>query len=69
MIKFDIKLLITLSLIISSCSSLDLLKQSYKNFSHSTSTDYYIVQSGDSIWSIGLNLNLDTEQLLSLIHI
>ena len=64
MIKFDIKLLITLSLIISSCSSLDLLKQSYKNFSHSNSTDYYIVQSGESIWSIGLNLNLDTEQLI-----
>ena len=64
MIKFDTKLLITVSLIISSCSSLDLLKQSYKNFSHSVLTDYYIVQSGDSIWSIGLNLNLDTEQLI-----
>ena len=29
-----------------------------------TSNDYYIVQQGDSIWSIALNLNLDTELLI-----
>ena len=64
MIKFEKIILIILILIISSCTSLDSLKQSYKNFLPLTSNDYYIVQPGDSIWSIALNLNLDTELLI-----
>ena len=63
MIRFDKKILLVLFLIISSCSSLDSLKQSYKNFL-SSSEESYIVQPGDSIWSIAINFNLDSEQLI-----
>ena len=63
MIRFDKKILLVLILIISSCSSLDSLKQSYKNLL-SSSEESYIVQPGDSIWSIALNFNLDSEQLI-----
>jgi murein DD-endopeptidase MepM/ murein hydrolase activator NlpD len=64
MIRFDTKLLIILISTISSCSSLDVLKQSYKNFSAPPIGEYYVVQQGDSIWSISINLNLDAELLI-----
>ncbi len=64
MIKFDTKLLMILTFIISSCSSLDALQQSYKNFLPSRSTESYIVQPGDSIWSIAINFNIDSELLI-----
>ena len=63
MIRFDKKILLVLILIISSCSSLDSLKQSYKNLL-SSAEESYIVQPGDSIWSIAINFNLDSEQLI-----
>ena len=63
MIRFDKKILLVLILIISGCSSLDSLKQSYKNLL-SSSEESYIVQPGDSIWSIAINFNLDSEQLI-----
>ena len=63
MIRFDKKKLLVLILIISSCSSLDSLKQSYKNLL-SSGEESYIVQPGDSIWSIAINFNLDSEQLI-----
>ena len=63
MIRFDKKILLVLFLIISSCSSLDSLKQSYKNLLPSAE-ESYIVQPGDSIWSIAINFNLDSEQLI-----
>ena len=63
MIRFDKKILLVLILIISSCSTLDSLKQSYKNLL-SSGEESYIVQPGDSIWSIAINFNLDSEQLI-----
>ena len=63
MIRFDKKILLVLILIISGCSSLDFLKQSYKNLL-SSAEESYIVQPGDSIWSIAINFNLDSEQLI-----
>ena len=63
MIQFNKKILLVLILIISSCSSLDSLKQSYKNLLPSAE-ESYIVQPGDSIWSIAINFNLDSEQLI-----
>ena len=64
MINFDTKLLIFLTFIISSCSSLDALQQSYKKFLPPRSTESYIVQPGDSIWSIAINFNIDSELLI-----
>ena len=63
MIRFDKKILLVLISIISGCSSLDSLKQSYKNLL-SSAEESYIVQPGDSIWSIAINFNLDSEQLI-----
>ena len=63
MIRFDKKILLVFILIISGCSSLDSLKQSYKNLL-SSAEESYIVQPGDSIWSIAINFNLDSEQLI-----
>ena len=63
MIRFDKKILLVLVLIISGCSSFDSLKQSYKNLL-SSAEESYIVQPGDSIWSIAINFNLDSEQLI-----
>ena len=42
---------------------MDSLKQSYKNLLPSAE-ESYIVQPGDSIWSIAINFNLDSEQLI-----
>ena len=63
MIRFKKKILLVLILIISSCSSLDSLKQSYKNLLPSAE-ESYIVQPGDSIWSIAINFNLDSDLLI-----
>jgi len=63
MIKFNTKILIILILITSSCSSLDSLRQSYKNL-YPSSNESYIVQHGDSIWSIAINFNLDSDLLI-----
>tara|TARA_B100001175_G_C19379058_1_gene575651 strand:- start:165 stop:812 length:648 start_codon:yes stop_codon:yes gene_type:complete len=63
MIKFNTKILIILILITSSCSSLDSLRQSYKNL-YPSSKESYIVQHGDSIWSIAINFNLDSDLLI-----
>ena len=60
---FNKKILITLILIASSCSSLDSLRHSYKNFI-SSSNESYIVQPGDSIWSIAIKYNLDADLLI-----
>ena len=49
---------------ITSCSSLDSLKQSYKNFLPPSSDSTYIVEPGDSVWSIAINFNLDAELLI-----
>ena len=64
MIKIDRRLLTILTLLISSCSSLEVLKQSYKNFSAPPMDESYVVQPGDSIWSISINLNLDAGELI-----
>lgn len=63
MILFNKKILLVLIIITSSCSSLDVLRQSYKNFLPSAD-ESYIVKPGDSIWSIAINFNLDSEQLI-----
>ena len=63
MIKFNTKILIILILITSSCSSIDSLRQSYKNI-YPSSNESYIVQQGDSIWSIAINFNLDSDLLI-----
>ena len=64
MIKFNTIILIILILVITSCSNLDSLKQSYKNFLPPSPDRTYIVQPGDSVWSIALNFNLDAELLI-----
>jgi murein DD-endopeptidase MepM/ murein hydrolase activator NlpD len=64
MIKFNTTILIILILVITSCSNLDSLKQSHKNFLPPFPDRTYIVQPGDSVWSIALNFNLDAELLI-----
>ena len=64
MIKFNTTILIILIFVITSCSNLDSLKQSYKNFLPPSADRTYIVQPGDSVWSIALNFNLDAELLI-----
>ncbi|MDA7576361.1 LysM peptidoglycan-binding domain-containing M23 family metallopeptidase [Gammaproteobacteria bacterium] len=64
MIKFNTTILIILILVITSCSNLDLLKHSYKNFLPPSLDRTYIVKPGDSVWSIALNFNLDAELLI-----
>ena len=64
MIKFNTTILIILILVTTSCSNLDSLKQSYKNFLPPSADRTYIVQPGDSVWSIALNFNLDAELLI-----
>ena len=62
---FNKKILITLILIASSCSSIDSFRQSYKNLL-SSSDKSYIVQPGDSIWSIAIKYNLDYDPYITL---
>ena len=60
---FNKKILIALIFIASSCSSLDSFRQSYKNLLPASDKSY-IVQPGDSIWSIAIKYNLDSGQLI-----
>ena len=61
--RFNKRILFFLIVITSSCSSLDSLRQSYKNFLPS-SHESYIVQPGDSIWSIAIKFDLNTNLLI-----
>ena len=63
MIQLNKRIFIILIVITSSCSSVDSFRQAYKVFLPS-SDDSYIVQPGDSIWSIAIKFNLDTNLLI-----
>ena len=65
MIIFKKQILIFLILMISSCSSLDVLKKTYQNLKPDSSNSFYVVQPGDSLWSIALKFNLDAELLIA----
>ena len=66
MIKLPIKIIfLILVLSLSSCSSLDVLKENYQNFLSTSSNKFYVVEEGDSIWSISIKLNLDPQLLIS----
>ena len=52
------------ALIISGCSSLENFKLNLDARMSHDSKEIYIVQSGDSIWSIALNNNLDPQQII-----
>ena len=66
MIKIPIKIIFLLHvLVVSSCSSLDVLKENYQNFLSTSSNKFYVVEEGDSIWSISIKLNLDPQLLIS----
>ena len=65
MIKKFKKYLIFLIFVISSCSSLNILKNSYQKFLPNYQTSIYIVQPGDSLWSIALKLNIDQKALIA----
>ena len=59
----NVKIFIALIMMVSSCSSFNSLRQSYENFILS-SNESYIVQPGDSIWSIAIKFDLDTDLLI-----
>ena len=59
----NVKIFIALIMMVSSCSSFYSLRQSYENFLPSSS-DSYIVQPGDSIWSIAIKFNVDADHLI-----
>ena len=59
----NVKIFIALIMMVSSCSSFYSLRQSYENFLLS-SNESYIVQPGDSIWSIAIKFDLDTDLLI-----
>jgi lipoprotein NlpD len=63
MIQLNKRIFIFLIVITSSCSSVDSFRQAYKNFLPS-SDESYIVQPGDSIWSIAIKFNVDTDHLI-----
>ena len=63
MIPFNKKFLTAFIVIISGCSSLDSFRQSYKNLLPS-SNESYVVQPGDSLWSIAIKYNLDSDLLI-----
>ena len=63
MIQLNKRIFIALIVITSSCSSVDSFRQAYKNFLPS-SDESYIVQPGDSIWSIAIKFNVDTDHLI-----
>ena len=50
---------------ISSCSSLNSFKDAYQKFLPNPQTSFYIVQSGDSLWSIALKFNIDQKALIA----
>ncbi len=57
--------LILFCLVISSCSSLNSFKETYQKFLPNPQTSFYIVQPGDSLWSIALKLNIDQKSLIA----
>ena len=63
MIQLNKRIFIVLIVITSSCSSVDSFRQTYKIFLPS-SDESYIVQPGDSIWSIAIKFNVDTDHLI-----
>ena len=65
MIQLNKRIFIVLIVITSSCSSVDSFRQAYKNFLPS-SDESYIVQPGDSIWSIAIKFNVDTDHLIKI---
>ena len=50
---------------LSSCSSLDAMKQNYNKLLPASAVNSYIVQRGDSVWSIALELNVDANVIIS----
>ena len=56
--------LILFILVISSCSSLNSFRETYQKFLPNPQTSFYIVQPGDSLWSIALKLNIDQKALI-----
>ena len=67
MIQLNKRIFIVLIVITSSCSSVDSFRQAYKNFLPS-SDESYIVQPGDSIWSIAIKFNVDADHLICLLY-
>ncbi len=65
MIKHFKNFLIFFIFIISSCSSLNSLKETYQKFLPNSQTSFYVVQPGDSLWSIALKLNIDQKVLIT----
>ena len=65
MIKNLKNYLIFFILFISSCSSLNSFKETYQKFLPNPQTSFYIVQSGDSLWSIALKFNIDQKALIA----
>ena len=65
MIKNFKKHLIFFIFVISSCSTLNNLKDSYQKFLPNYQTSIYVVQPGDSLWSIALKLNIDQKVLIA----
>ena len=65
MIKYFKYYLIFFIFIISSCSSLNSLKDTYQKFLPNSQTSFYVVQPGDSLWSIALKLNIDQKVLIT----
>ena len=53
-------------MIISSCTSLNSFKEAYQKFLPNAQTSFYIVQPGDSLWSIALKLNIDQKALIAI---
>ncbi len=51
--------------VISSCSSLNSLKESYQKFLPDSQISIYVVQPGDSLWSIARKLNIDQSSLIA----
>ena len=65
MIKHFKNYLIFLIFVISSCSSLNSFKETYQKFLPNSQTSFYVVQPGDSLWSIALKLNIDQKVLIT----
>ena len=65
MIKNFKKHLIFFIFVLSSCSTLNNLKDSYQKFLPNYLTSIYVVQPGDSLWSIALKLNIDQKVLIA----
>ena len=57
--------LILFIFVFSSCSSLNSFKETYQKFLPNPQTSFYIVQSGDSLWSIALKFNIDQKALIA----